>query len=209
MSRIFVLGSGAWGTALAFSLDRRGSHQVSLWAHSLEFAEEIRNAGENTQFLPGFPLPASIAVTGECEAIADADIVLSVIPSEFLRSAIARLRPHMHSGQIVVSATKGVENNTYLRMTEVIADCLGELSLPIGALSGPSFAQEVAQGQPTALTVAFADTEIAARIRKEFSSETLRLYTSTDIIGVEVGGAVKNVLAIGAGLSDGLGFGAN
>ncbi len=209
MSRIFVLGSGAWGTALAFSLDRRGSHQVSLWAHSLEFAEEIRNAGENTQFLPGFPLPASIAVTGECEAIADADIVLSVIPSEFLRSAIARLRPHMHSGQIVVSATKGVENNTYLRMTEVIADCLGELSLPIGALSGPSFAQEVAQGQPTALTVAFADTEIAARIRKEFSSETLRLYTSTDIIGVELGGALKNVIAIAAGIVVGVGLGYN
>ena len=209
MSRIFVLGSGAWGTALALSLDRRGGHSVSLWAHSIEFAEEIRTAGQNSQFLPGFPLPTSIAVTGECEAIADADIVLSVIPSEFLRSAIARLRPFMHPGQIVVSATKGVENQTYLRMTEVIADCLGDLRLPIGALSGPSFAQEVAQGQPTALTIAFADAAIAARVREEFSSETLRLYTSTDIIGVELGGALKNVIAIAAGIVVGVGLGYN
>jgi glycerol-3-phosphate dehydrogenase (NAD(P)+) len=219
MSRIFVLGSGAWGTALALSIDRRGGHQVSLWAHSLEFAEQIRNAGENTQFLPGFPLPASITVTGECAAIADADIVLSVIPSEFLRPAIARLKPYMHSGQIVVSATKGVENQTYLRMTEVIADCLASAEsavprslgplVPIGALSGPSFAQEVAQGQPTALTVAFTDAEIAARIREEFSSETLRLYTSTDIVGVELGGALKNVIAIAAGIVAGVGLGHN
>ena len=209
MSRIVVLGSGAWGTALALSLDRRGGHQVSLWAHSHELAEQIRQAGENTQFLPGFPLPTSLTVTGECEAVAQADIVLSVVPSEFLRAVFARLRPFLHHGQIIVSATKGVENETYLRMTEVIADCLGTLDLPIGALSGPSFAQEVAQGQPTALTVAFADAEIAARVREEFSSETLRLYTSTDMVGVELGGALKNVIAIAAGIVAGVGLGHN
>jgi glycerol-3-phosphate dehydrogenase (NAD(P)+) len=124
MSRIIVLGSGAWGTALALSLHRRGGHQVTLWAHSPEFAQEIVDAGENKLFLPGFPIPSEIAITGESAAVRDAEIVLSVIPSEFLRSAFSRIRPYLHPGQIIVSATKGVEDRTFLRMTEVIADCL-------------------------------------------------------------------------------------
>jgi glycerol-3-phosphate dehydrogenase (NAD(P)+) len=211
MSRIVVLGSGAWGTALALSLHRRGGHQISLWAHSAEEARQIVEAGENILFLPGFPLPAGLAVTAESAAISAAEIVLSVIPSEFLRSTITRLRPHLHSGQIIVSATKGVENNTFLRMTQVIAAALGEngAEIPIGAFSGPSFALEVAQGQPTAVTVAFDDPVVAARVQQEFSSETLRLYTSTDVIGVELGGALKNVIAIAAGVAAGVGLGYN
>jgi glycerol-3-phosphate dehydrogenase (NAD(P)+) len=211
MSRIIVLGSGAWGTAIALSLHRRGGHNIALWAHSPEFAQEIIDAGENTLFLPGFPLPAEIVVTGDNSAVADAEIVVSVVPSEFLRSTMARLRSHLHRGQIVVSATKGVEDHTYLRMTQVIASCLAEsdLTLPIGAFSGPSFALEVAQGQPTAVTVAFDDPAIASRIQTEFSSETLRLYTSTDVIGVELGGALKNVIAIAAGVASGVGLGYN
>jgi len=216
MSRIAVLGSGAWGTAIALSLHRRNTHQVILWAHSPEAAQEIADAGENRLFLPGFPLPKEIAVTGSGEAVREAEIIVSVVPSEFLRSTMARLRPFIHPGQIVVSATKGVENKTYLRMTEVIADCLGTdapgqpgIKLPIGAFSGPSFALEVAQGQPTAVTVAFEDPAIAARIQAEFSSETLRLYTSTDLIGVELGGALKNVIAIAAGVAAGVGLGHN
>jgi glycerol-3-phosphate dehydrogenase (NAD(P)+) len=220
MSRILVIGSGAWGTAIALSLDRRGSHQVSLWAHSPEAAEEIRAAKENVQFLPGFPLPDSIAVTGDCAAARDAEIVVSVVPSEFLRATMARFRPHLHADQTIVSATKGIENGSHLRMTEVIADCLkagDTASSPsslvpspcIGALSGPSFAYEVAQGQPTALTVAFADQQISALVRQEFASETLRLYTSTDVIGVELGGALKNVIAIAAGIATGVGLGYN
>jgi len=209
MSRILVLGSGAWGTAIALSLHRRGGHQVSLWAHSPELAAGIRSAGENRQFLPGFPLPADLVVTGTDEAVSEAEIVVSVIPSEFLRATIVRLRPHLHAGQILVSATKGVENGSYLRMTEVIAAALEGLDLPIGAFSGPSFAYEVAQGQPTAVTVAFEDAAIATRIQQEFSSETLRLYTSTDIVGVELGGALKNVIAIAAGIASGVGLGYN
>jgi glycerol-3-phosphate dehydrogenase (NAD(P)+) len=223
MSRIIVVGSGAWGTALALSLHRRGGHQVSLWAHSPQAAQEIADAGENTLFLPGFPIPKELAITADCEAVAEAEIMLSVVPSEFLRPTLGRLRPHLHSGQIIVSATKGVEDHTYLRMTQVIADRLTEtgLTLPIGALSGPSFALEVAQGQPTAVTVAFSNagtsgdkssrlgSEIAARIQQEFSSETLRLYTSTDVIGVELGGALKNVIAIAAGIASGVGLGYN
>jgi glycerol-3-phosphate dehydrogenase (NAD(P)+) len=211
MSRIAVLGSGAWGTALALTLHRRGGHDVVLWAHSDEFAQQINDAGENTQFLPGFPLPGAITVTGDCAAVAPAEIVVSVIPSEFLRSAFTRIGPHLHAGQIVLSATKGVEDLTLLRMTEVIGDCLRDtkLALAIGALSGPSFALEVAQGQPTALTVAYRERAVAARVQRDFSSDTLRLYTSTDVIGVELGGALKNVIAIAAGIAVGVGLGYN
>jgi glycerol-3-phosphate dehydrogenase (NAD(P)+) len=212
MSRIIVLGSGAWGTAIALSLHRRGGHQLSLWAHSPEFAKEIIADGENKLFLPGFPLPPEIAITGNNSVVADAEIVVSVVPSEFLRSTFARIGPHLHPGQIIVSATKGVEDHTYLRMTQVIAASLAEIGLtplPIGAFSGPSFALEVAQGQPTALTVAFRDSAIATRIQTDFSSETLRLYTSNDLIGVELGGALKNVIAIAAGVAAGVGLGYN
>ena len=216
MSRIIILGSGAWGTAIALSLHRRGGHQLSLWAHSPEFAQEIIADGENKLFLPGFPLPPEIAITGDNAAVRDAEIVVSVVPSEFLRSTFARIGPHLHPGQTIVSATKGVEDHTYLRMTQVIAASLAEIGLtlpglvlPIGAFSGPSFALEVAQGQPTALTVAFRDAAIATRIQTEFSSETLRLYTSNDLIGVELGGALKNVIAIAAGVAAGVGLGYN
>ncbi|HEV2487939.1 MAG TPA: NAD(P)H-dependent glycerol-3-phosphate dehydrogenase [Terracidiphilus sp.] len=254
MSRIAVLGSGAWGTSIALSLHRHGGHQITLWSHTVDEASQIAAAGENILFLPGFPLPSSIQITADDTAVADAEIVVSVIPSEFLRPTLARLRPYMHDGQIVVSATKGVEDRTFLRMTEVIAACLGEsttqarvpdgihrtnpdtnlevfveaaapevsssgiapaprsaneIVLPIGAFSGPSFALEVAQGQPTAITIAFEDPEIAASIQSEFSSETLRLYTSTDVIGVELGGALKNVIAIAAGVAAGVGLGYN
>jgi glycerol-3-phosphate dehydrogenase (NAD(P)+) len=208
--RIIVLGSGAWGTALALSLARNG-RTVTLWAHSPEAAQEIIDPGENRQFLPGFPLPPEITITSDNAAVAHADIVLSVIPSEFLRPTMTRLRPHMHDGQILVSATKGVENHTFLRMTQVIASSVAEvgLTLPIGAFSGPSFAQEVAEGQPTAVTVAFSDHAIAALVQREFSSESLRLYTSSDVIGVELGGALKNVIAIAAGIAAGVGLGYN
>jgi glycerol-3-phosphate dehydrogenase (NAD(P)+) len=211
MSRIVVLGSGAWGTALALAFHRRGGHQITLWSYSAEEAGRIADAGENALFLPGFPLPKDIAITSRAEDVAHADIVVSVIPSEFLRSTLSRLRKHLHNGQFIVSATKGVENNTFLRMTQVISETLepAGLLLSIGALSGPSFAVEVAQGQPTAVTVAFSDPEIASLFQQEFSSETLRLYTSTDVIGVELGGALKNVIAIAAGVAAGMGLGYN
>ncbi len=211
MSRIAVLGSGAWGTAIALSLHRRGGHQVALWAHSHELAQQIVDARENTQFLPGFPIPSAIGVTGDFDAITAADILVSVIPSEFLRPTLLRVRTHLRAGQFVVSATKGLEDRTYSRMTQVLSAILepAGLLLSIGALSGPSFALEVAQGQPTAVTVAFSDPQIAALIQQEFSSETLRLYTSSDVIGVELGGALKNVVAIAAGISAGVGLGHN
>jgi len=211
MTRIAVLGSGAWGTALALALAPR--HQVTLWSHRPEHARDLALSRENRHFLPGFALPPSIKITGDDTAISDADILVSVIPSQFLRPTIARLAPNISARQILVSATKGIEDTTYLRMTQVIRESLIRqtlpVSLPIGALSGPSFAQEVAQGQPTAITIAFAQPNLAARIQREFSSPTLRLYTTDDLIGVEMGGALKNVIAIAAGVASGLGLGAN
>jgi glycerol-3-phosphate dehydrogenase (NAD(P)+) len=211
MSRITVLGSGAWGTAIALSLHRRGGHQVALWAHSPALAQQIADARENTQFLPGIPLPADLIVTGNWDVLTAADILVSVIPSEFLRATLLRIRAHLRTGQFVVSATKGLEDRTLCRMTQVLSASLESagLLLSIGALSGPSFALEVAQGQPTAVTVAFSDAQISALIQQEFSSETLRLYTSADVVGVELGGALKNVIAIAAGVSAGMGLGHN
>ena len=211
MSRIAVLGAGAWGTAIALSLVRRGGHTVTLWSHSEGEARTIDAARENTLFLPGFALPDELAVTAEARPVTEAEMLVSVIPSEFLRPTLKRLVPHLHNGQFMVSATKGVENETFLRMTQVISETLepAGLLLSVGAFSGPSFALEVAQGQPTAVTVAFSDAQIAALVQQDFSSETLRLYTSTDVIGVELGGALKNVIAIAAGIAAGVGLGYN
>ncbi len=211
MSRIVVLGAGAWGTAIAVALHRHGGHQITLWSHSEDEARQIAKAGENVLFLPGFRLPDEVRITHEPAAINEAEIVVSVIPSEFLRPTLMRLRGHLRNGQFVVSATKGVEDRTFLRMTQVISEILepAGLLLSIGAFSGPSFAIEVAQGQPTAITVAFSDPQIASLIQQDFSSETLRLYTSTDVIGVELGGALKNVIAIAAGIAAGVGLGYN
>jgi glycerol-3-phosphate dehydrogenase (NAD(P)+) len=211
MSRIVVLGSGAWGTAIALALSRRGGHEVTLWAHSAEEARVINTARENTLFLPGFPLPADLAVTADMAPIGEAQIVVSVIPSEFLRSTLKRINGQFHNGQFIVSATKGVEKGTHCRMTQVISQVLEPLGIlvSIGAFSGPSFALEVAQGQPTAVTVAFSDLQVAQFIQQEFGSETLRIYTSSDVIGVELGGALKNVIAIAAGVAVGMGLGHN
>ena len=213
MSGITVLGSGAWGTAIALSLLRSENHRpVTLWSHRAEAAAALLRDRENRQFLPGFRFPDRLRITAdEAEAVSTADILVFVTPSEFLRPTIARLAPHLHDGQVLLSATKGLEDHTFLRMTQVIANGLQPtgLELPIGSLSGPSFAQEVAAGMPTAVTVAFSDKKVAAQIQRTFSNPTLRLYTSDDLIGVEMGGALKNVIAIAAGVLAGLGLGLN
>src|SRR5262249_8371845 len=172
---------------------------------SEEEARVINAARENTLFLPDFPLPADLTVTADITPIAAAQIIISVIPSEFLRPTLQRIKGQFHNGQFIVSATKGVEKNTHQRMTQVISKVLepAGILVSIVALSGPSFALEVAQGQPTAVTVAFSDLQIAQFIQQEFGSETLRIYTSSDVIGVELGGALKNVVAIAAGVAVG------
>lgn len=212
MSKITILGSGAWGTAIALSLYRRGGHDLTLWAHSDEAAADLIRDKENKQFLPGFPLPSELKVTGDGEtALKDAEIIVSVVPSEYLRPTYARLAKFMRPSQILVSATKGIEDQTFLRMSQVVSSCVANagLQLPCGALSGPSFAQEVAAGTPTAITVAFENPALAAELQKAFSSPTLRLYTNDDLIGVELGGALKNVIAIASGVVAGLDLGYN
>ncbi len=212
MSSITIVGAGSWGMAIALSLAANPEHEVTLWPHRAEAAATLLRDRENRQYLPGFLLPETLKIVAdERDAVSSAEMLVFVTPSEFLRSAVTRLAPHMDSGQILLSATKGIEDHSYLRMTQVIASVIehAELLPSIGALSGPSFAQEVAAGMPTALTVAFSEPGVAAAIQKAFSSPSLRLYTSDDLIGVELGGALKNVIAIAAGVLAGMGLGQN
>lgn len=212
MSQIAVMGAGAWGTAIALSLAQRGGHRITLWSYSEELAAAIRNRRENVAFLSGFPLPADMEITSDPQlALRGTEIVVGVMPSEFARVTWQQLAPHLQPGQILVSATKGIEDETFLRVSEVIGQVLAPrgLSLACGVLSGPSFATEVASGFPTAITIAMADSLLASRVQREFSSQSLRLYTNDDIIGVELGGSLKNVIAISSGVVAGLGLGYN
>jgi glycerol-3-phosphate dehydrogenase (NAD(P)+) len=212
MSRIAILGNGAWGTALAINLASRGEYNVTLWSRSVATTSSMLERRENIAYLPGFALPETLSITADpCEAVANADIVLTVVPSEHLRKTIDLFAPHLRQNQLIVSATKGIEDDTLLRMSEVIEQILSSygLHLPIAVLSGPSFAQEVAAGSPTALTIASSNSELAARIQSEFSGTTLRLYTNDDVVGVELGGALKNVIAIASGVVAGLNLGHN
>ena len=197
MSRITIVGSGSWGTALALSLARRGDHSIALWSHS---------AAVGT-YLPGFPIPAQVdPETDLAEALAGAEIVISAVPSQHVREIYQAMAPLLEPGQLIVSATKGIEDGTFLRMTQVIEQVYGG---PAGALSGPSFAQEVAAGAPTAITVASSEVRVANRLQDELTAPGLRIYTNDDVIGVELGGALKNVIAIAAGIAAGLGLGHN
>jgi glycerol-3-phosphate dehydrogenase (NAD(P)+) len=207
MSRIGILGAGAWGTALAISLARRGGHQITLWSHSARVAEQLMETGENLPYLPGFTVPMDVSVTPDLPAaIFEADFILCVTPSEYLRRTLAEIAPLLVRGQMIVSATKGLEEGTLLRMSQVVASLT---SLPFGVLSGPSFAAEVAAGIPTALVAAAREQAITQSIQREFSSPTLRVYRNNDVPGVELGGSLKNVIALAAGVVHGLGLGTN
>jgi glycerol-3-phosphate dehydrogenase (NAD(P)+) len=214
MSRIAIVGSGSWGTALALSLARRGDHSIALWSHSPAVAESIQTRRENLTYLPGFPIPKQVdPMTDLACTMENADIVISAVPSQHVRATYQRMAPLVQPGQLIVSATKGIEDLTFLRMTQVMEQVLTERnpgrSLICGVLSGPSFAQEVAAGAPTAITVACAEGRVANRLQEELSAPALRLYTNEDVIGVELGGALKNVIAIAAGIASGLGLGHN
>jgi glycerol-3-phosphate dehydrogenase (NAD(P)+) len=212
MSRIAVVGAGAWGTALALVLARRGGHSVTLWSHTRLVADVIRQTRENSIYLPGLSCPDSVAVTTDLEeAVRPAEILILVVPSEYMRSISCAMVPLLSHDQIIVNATKGIEDGTYLRMTQVLGEVLANhgLQLPCGVLSGPSFALEVGAGSPTAITIASCDPAVATRVQEEFSSPTLRLYTNDDVVGVELGGALKNVIAIAAGATYGLELGHN
>ena len=207
MSRIAILGAGAWGTALALSLARRGGHELCLWSHSAALAEQLADAGENLHYLPGFTLPVDIQVTSDLpRAIFETDILLCVTPSQHLRGVITHIAPLLTRNQIILSATKGIEETTFLRMSQVVASVANN---PFAVLSGPSFAQEVAAGMPTAVVAASISPQIAQIIQRDFTSPTLRVYTNDDVPGVELGGAMKNVVALAAGVANGLNLGHN
>jgi len=213
MSQIAVIGAGAWGTALSVALGRKGTHKVWLWAHEKEVRESIADRRVNELFLSGQTVPDSVHATGDLsEALRDAEIVVSVMPSPHCRRLFEKMRPLLKPDMLFVSATKGLEEETLLRMTELISSVLNDssgFSLRIGALSGPTFAREVARGDPTAITIASHDSALAETVQREFSDPRFRVYTNTDMVGVELGGALKNIIAIAAGVCDGLGLGHN
>lgn len=215
MSRIAIIGSGAWGTALAISLARRGGHSIALWSHTAAVAGSIAQHRENRRYLPGCTIPENVEPTiALAGAIEGAEIVIGVMPSTHVGEIYIAMAPHLAAGQLLVSATKGIVSNGagpqhHQRISEVIDTALSRHAIPCAVLSGPSFAQEVAAGYPTAMTIACADSKIAAHLQEELSGPALRLYTNDDVIGVELGGALKNVIAIATGIEDGLGLGHN
>ena len=205
---VAVLGAGSWGCALAIHLARLG-HPVRLWAHRPEHLAILAQQHENRRHLPGTPFPQSLQVQGAlAHALADTRLVLVAVPSHGFRATVEAAAPHLPGQTGLIWATKGLEPGTGRFLHEVLAELLGPRRC-VAILSGPSFAREVAAGLPTAITVASSDAEFAGRAAACFHGGTMRVYTSDDVVGVELGGVVKNVLAIAAGISDGLGFGAN
>jgi glycerol-3-phosphate dehydrogenase (NAD(P)+) len=213
MSEIAVIGAGAWGTAIAIVLGRKGTHEVRLWAFEREVRDAITERRVNDVFLPGFEVDNTVIATNDlAEALSGTQVVVSVMPSHHCRRLFGQMAPYLTADMLFVSATKGIEIETLLRMDEVIAEIVRAQCkfIPrIGALSGPSFAMEVARGDPTAVAIGSHDAELAGAIQREFSEPRFRVYTNDDIVGVEMGGALKNVIAIAAGVCDGLGLGHN
>ena len=205
---VAVLGSGSWGTALAVHLGRTG-HRTILWGIETEELLTMTRDRVNSRYLPGVTLPDRVEIEHDfARAVAEADQLLVVVPSHAFREVLERARPLLKPGQRVAWATKGFELATGKLPHDVATEVLGT-GVPTAVLSGPTFAREVGAGLPSAMVVASADAEYALQLARNISGENFRAYASGDMIGVEVGGAVKNVLAIGAGISDGLGFGAN
>jgi len=212
VNKIAIIGGGSWGTALAIVLSRsRRPHALSLWVHDAKLGAALRESRENNVYLPEFKVPREVEITSDIAvALANAEIVLGVIPSAHARIVYTAMLPHLKPGATIVSATKGIEHDSHFRMSEVIAEVCARHSVKgIAVLSGPSFAREVARGDPTAVVIASHDAALASGLQEEFAGATFRLYTNDDVIGVEIGGAVKNVIAIAAGVCAGLNLGAN
>jgi len=208
---VAVVGAGGWGTALACVL-ARGGNRVRLWARRPEFAAEVEQRRENAVYLPGVPLPGAVVCTADLATALDgARLVVFATPAQALRDVCSRAAGHIEPGSILVSASKGIEIGTLKRMSEVLAEVLGRPDGEgIAALSGPNFAVEVGRGLPAATVLAARDMELASEARQPFAGRPeLRVYTHTDVVGVEVGGALKNVIALVAGMVEGLGLGLN
>jgi glycerol-3-phosphate dehydrogenase (NAD(P)+) len=212
MTKIAILGAGSWGTALAIVLSRsRKPHEISLWARNAGLADLIQRDRENKAYLPGLKLQESVRVQAELEAaLSGAQIILGAMPSAHARAVYSSALPHASARTTFVSATKGLEPGTHLRMSEVIAQVIPSKFPPhIAVISGPSFAAEAAHGEPTAVVLASRDAALATALQEEFAGPNFRLYTNDDVLGVELAGAMKNVMAIAAGACQGLGLGSN
>lgn len=207
---IAIVGAGSWGTALAIVLAPRFP-AIRLWAHESDLVERMRKTRVNDIFLTGFSLPPNVEPTADLgAALEDAETVLGVMPSRFARTLYRAMLPHLSENMRFVTATKGLEPGTLLRMSEVARQVVSEKFMPrIAVLSGPTFAREVARGEPTAVVISSEDQALASCIQREFSGPTFRLYTNDDPAGVEIGAALKNIIAIGAGICQGLGLGNN
>ena len=210
MKRLAIIGGGSWGTALAIVLSPRFS-DVRLWVYEEDLAARMDTSRENDVYLTGAQIPTHVKITSDLAIALDgAEIVLSVMPSHLARALYTRMLPFLNDSMVFVSATKGLENGTLLRISEVIREVLQSAFDPrVAVISGPTFAREVACFEPTALVVAAREEASASVIQSAFSGPTFRLYTSTDPIGVEIGGSIKNVVAIGSGVLNGMGLGHN
>lgn len=207
MANVGVVGAGSWGTALALVLEKNG-HQVTLWSSREEKAEELRNLRENTDKLPGVRIPEKIRITSDMEtAVKGKELVVLGVPSLYIRSTAAKMAPFVHDQQIIVNVSKGIEEQTLDTMTDIILEEIPNADAAV--LSGPSHAEEVSRFIPTTLVAGAKSRKTAERIQQIFMNEVFRVYTSPDMLGIEIGGALKNVIALAAGISDGLGFGDN
>ena len=207
---ITVLGAGSWGTALAKLVADQG-HQVRLWSRRPEHAQAIQQTRTNERYLPGFTLPATLECTSELErALRGTEMIVSVVPSHGLRATLDEAAKLFPADAPIVSASKGIENSTLMLVSQIFEEHLPrDRHRLLTYLSGPSFAKEVAQGMPTAVSIAGLDAGVTEHVQRTFTTDRFRSYTTDDVVGVEFGGALKNVIAIAAGISDGLGFGHN
>jgi len=212
MKRIAILGGGSWGTALAIVFSRTHKpHEISLWVRDDALAESIRRDRENKSYLPGHKLPETVQVSHDAATVLkNAGAVVGAIPAAHARGVYRHVLPHLGGGIPIVSATKGLEPATHARMSEVISQVVSpEFPPRLAILSGPSFAAEAAAGQPTAVVMASHDLALANELQEEFAAPNFRLYTNEDVLGVELAGAMKNVMAIAAGVCQGIGLGSN
>jgi len=212
-STITVVGAGSWGTAIAGILSNKGN-TVFLWGHRREHIEKLKEEGQNSKYLPGLFFGKNLIPTNDLkEAVEESEILCMVVPSQVYRSVFKKLLPSLRNNTIIVSAVKGIENTTLSTMTQVMAEELTrsgkEESVQPAVLSGPSFAREVADNTPTAVTIGCSNMSTARSLQKFFGTDTFRIYASTDVIGLEVSAAFKNVIAIATGICDGLGYGMN
>ena len=207
MTNVGVVGAGSWGTALALVLEKNG-HQVTLWSSREAKAKELSKLRENIDKLPGVKIPESIEITADMEAaVKDKELVVLGVPSLYIRSTSAKMAPFVHDGQIIVNVSKGIEESTLYTMTDVILDEIPNADVAV--LSGPSHAEEVSRYIPTTVVAGAKSRKTAEKIQQIFMNEAFRVYTSPDMLGIEIGGALKNVIALAAGITDGLGFGDN